>query len=229
MASSRKDGLVGEEDAVGILVDAGPAALQPPARPPGLGQSMFPAAGDVDLGVKTTGVLRITVIPFDVGGLVPDTSPSALAGYADAIAAMYPVTSVSLSVGATLTAASPLNWSGMLDQARAQRARDRPYCGISYTMGTSFIVTGAVGDVRRTSRGRERRDLRGLLGLAGHVLDHGVAHDPPVQDRIDEGGGGVAPRHARIGVPPLAEGQPRRQTQRNTHQRGHRGDLSCAP
>lgn len=59
------------------------------------------ASGDpAELGAETTGVLRVHLVPFEVGGFVPDTSQSVIDGYRDALLAHYPVTDVEITVGA---------------------------------------------------------------------------------------------------------------------------------
>lgn len=60
----------------------------------------FPGAGRVELGAETTGVLRVHLVPFEVGGFVPDTSPRVIDGFRAALGAHYPVTDVEITVGA---------------------------------------------------------------------------------------------------------------------------------
>ncbi|MCH9680130.1 MAG: hypothetical protein K0V04_01750 [Deltaproteobacteria bacterium] len=58
----------------------------------------FPQDREAELGVVDTGPIRIHVVPFEVGGFVPDTSPQVLEGFRSAILAMYPATDVELTV-----------------------------------------------------------------------------------------------------------------------------------
>lgn len=134
------------------------------------GAASFPTTGDIDLGVMTTGGLKVTIIPIQVGTFLPDTSTTALAGYASQMAAMYPITDITYTVGTTLTATSPVDWTTMLDQVRAQRAADKPtadvyyfglvkpadtlraYCGTGCTTGIGFVVTSATGASAASSR-----------------------------------------------------------------------------
>ncbi|MCB9683630.1 MAG: hypothetical protein H6735_01155 [Alphaproteobacteria bacterium] len=58
-----------------------------------------PADGPTALGAKVTGPLRLHLVPFEVDGFVPDTSPSVVEGYRAALMAVYPVTDVELDVG----------------------------------------------------------------------------------------------------------------------------------
>ncbi len=58
----------------------------------------IPLTGEADLGVVTTGPLRVHLVPFEVGGFTPDTSEAVLDGYREALVAMYPVTDVEFTV-----------------------------------------------------------------------------------------------------------------------------------
>lgn len=60
----------------------------------------FPAAGGLELGAQDTGVMRLHVVPFEVGGFVPDHSQEVLDGFRDAIVAHYPVRDVEITVEA---------------------------------------------------------------------------------------------------------------------------------
>lgn len=57
-----------------------------------------PDAGMLELGAETTGILRLHVVPFEIGGFVPDTSQAVLDGFRDAVLAHYPVTDVEITV-----------------------------------------------------------------------------------------------------------------------------------
>jgi hypothetical protein len=134
------------------------------------GAARFPATGDIDLGVGATGSLKVTVIPVEIDGVLPDTSAAALAGYANYMAALYPITDISLSVGATFATTSPLDWSTTLDSLRAKRSIDKAaadvyyygmvkpaatlkeYCGDACTAGIGFVVAGATSAFSASSR-----------------------------------------------------------------------------
>lgn len=58
-----------------------------------------PAEGTDDLNVARTGPIAIHLVPFEVGGFVPDTSPAVLDGLRAAVHAVYPTTEVVLTVG----------------------------------------------------------------------------------------------------------------------------------
>jgi hypothetical protein len=164
------------------------------------GQARFPASGDIDLGVKTTGGLKIKIIPMQVGTLLPDTSPAALAVYASEMVAEYPIDSISITVGDTLTATSPLDWSGMLDQVRAKRTSDKPsadvyyfglikpastlraYCQSVCTTGIGFVVTSATGTTAGSGRAAvgvgfaDKASAQTMAHEVGH--NHGRNHSP---------------------------------------------------
>ncbi len=153
------------------------------------GATRFPTSGDIDLSVKSTGGLKIKVIPLQVGTFLPDTSATALAGYLDYMRAMYPINDVSISVGDTLTTTSPVDWSGMLDQLRAKRSTDKPtadvyyfglvkpadtlrtYCQSSCTTGIGYVVSSATG----TSAGSSRAAVG--IGFADSSSRETMAHE----------------------------------------------------
>lgn len=58
-----------------------------------------PAEGTDELNVARTGPIAIHLVPFEVGGFVPDTSPAVLDGLRAAVHAVYPTTEVVLTVG----------------------------------------------------------------------------------------------------------------------------------
>ena len=59
----------------------------------------IPASGTLALDLLVTGPLELRVIPFEVDGLVPDTSQAVLDGYRAALLATYPVADVTITVG----------------------------------------------------------------------------------------------------------------------------------
>ena len=161
------------------------------------GQARFPAAGDIDLGARATGGLEVRIIPIETNGLLPDTSDAALGGYADYLAALYPITDISFSVGTTLSAALPLDWNGLLDQIRALRASDQPaadvyyfglvkpadtlaaFCATDCTTGVGYLVGGATEASVRAALGVGFADQISYETMAhelGH--NHGRAHAP---------------------------------------------------
>jgi hypothetical protein len=166
--------------------------------PPGsAGTARFPASADADLGVKTTGGLKITIIPMQVGTLLPDTSQATLDLYTSQMMAMYPINAVSFTVGDPLKVTSPVDWTTMLDQVRAKRAQDAPandtyyfglvkpantlrtYCQTSCTTGIGFVVTNANQGSGRTAVGVDFADSESTLTMAHEVgHNHGRLHAP---------------------------------------------------
>jgi hypothetical protein len=161
------------------------------------GTARFPATGDADLGVKTTGGLKITIIPLQVGTLLPDTSQAALALYASQMSAMYPIDAISFTVGDTLSVTSPVDWNTMLDQVRAKRSKDAPsadtyyfglvkpastlriYCQSVCTAGISFVVTKVSQASLRAGVGVGFADSDSALTMAHEVgHSHGRQHAP---------------------------------------------------
>jgi hypothetical protein len=164
------------------------------------GQARFPTSGDIDLGVKNTGILKIKVIPIQVGTLLPDTSPAVLAGFADEMAAMYPINAISITVGDTMTTASPVDWTQMLTDLQSKRIKDKPpsdvyyfglvkpadtfrtYCQSSCTTGIGYVVTSATGTQSGNSRvavGIDYNDKTSFDTMAHEVgHNHGREHAP---------------------------------------------------
>jgi hypothetical protein len=164
------------------------------------GQARFPAAGDIDLGARNVGGLKVRIIPIEIDGRLPDTSDAALAGYADYLTAIYPITDISFSVGATLTTTSPVDWSSLLDEVRALRSSDQPgadvyyfgllkpadtlgaFCASDCTTGIGFVVTSATGVVAGSARAAlgigfaDQTSYETMAHELGH--NHGRSHAP---------------------------------------------------
>jgi len=164
------------------------------------GQARFPETGEVELGMKNTGGLNVKIIPIKVGTLMPDLSAEALAGYANYLRAMYPIDNVTINVGDSLSASTPLDWSGMLDAVRAKRSSDKPtadvyyfglvkpadtlraYCQSTCTTGIGFVVTSATGTMAGSSRaavGVGFADINSQETMAHEIgHNHGRSHAP---------------------------------------------------
>ena len=65
----------------------------------------------IALGAVETGPIALHLVPFEVGGYVPDTSQTVIDGLRDAVFAIYPVTEVTITVGDVVPDAS----GGQLD------------------------------------------------------------------------------------------------------------------
>ncbi|MEM6925855.1 MAG: M66 family metalloprotease [Myxococcota bacterium] len=174
------------------------AALAVAVRQPETGRvvARYPESGSVPLWVEETGGLKVHLVPFQVAGFVPDTSPDVIDGYRDALMAVYPVTDVQVTVGEVDDTfdAGPLDMGDLLVhlgvvQEQIDRApQDVYYYGMvtgapsreafcaSCPTGTSesglgiraaFAVGAAFGDARAEDT---------LIHEVGHM--HGLLHAP---------------------------------------------------
>ena len=162
------------------------------------GSARFPNTGDIELGARHTGGLKVTIIPLLANGKLPDTSDTALAIYRQTLMAMYPIDGVTLTVAPQLSIAYPVNWDATLDQMRAKRKADNPaadvyyygllkpldtfnqFCGNGCTTGIGYVADAnsasyraamGVGYADRTSAQTMAHEL-------GH--NHGRNHAPCV-------------------------------------------------
>ena len=167
------------------------------SQPGAAGTARFPASDDADLGVKTTGGLKITIVPFQVGTLLPDTSQATLDLYASQMMAMYPINAITFTVSDPIAVSSPVDWTSMLDQVRAKRTKDAPsadtyyfglvkpaaslrvYCLSTCTAGIGFVVTNANQGSGRAAVGLGFADSESALTMAHEVgHNHGRMHAP---------------------------------------------------
>ena len=96
------DGLVYE----GAVID-GEALVDLPAEAIGVGTSLSVevdgcADSRIDglaLNPVETGPIEIRLVPFEIGGFIPDTSEAVVDGFRDAVLAVYPATDVVVTVG----------------------------------------------------------------------------------------------------------------------------------
>lgn len=156
----------------------------------------FPISGDVALGARNTGVLRVRIVPVGTNGLLPDTSSSALQIYRDYLMAMYPIDSLDLGVVSGISTAFPVNWSTMLDQLRAKRQTDAPpgdvyyyglvkpgdtlvqYCSAGCTAGIGYVA-GATQAAVRAAVGIAFADNTSAQTMAHEIgHNHGRNHAP---------------------------------------------------
>ena len=170
----------------------------------GTGESArFPASGTVALGARETGGIKIKVIPLSANSMVADTSATALNGYKAAFMAMYPITTIDITVGDTLNVADPKDWTAMLDAVRSKRQMDQPpvdvyyygflkptntlqqYCGNGCTAGIGYVVpTGSSNQVasQRAALGLAYADTTSAQTMVHEVgHNHGRNHAPCVQ------------------------------------------------
>lgn len=163
----------------------------------------FPASGSVPIGARETGTLKIKVIPLSANSMVADTSATALNGYKAAFMAMYPITSIDITVGDTVNVPDPKDWTAMLDAVRSKRQMDQPpvdvyyygflkptttlqqYCGSGCTAGIGYVVpTGSSGQVasQRAALGLAYADTTSAQTMVHEVgHNHGRNHAPCVQ------------------------------------------------
>jgi hypothetical protein len=166
------------------------------------GDVRFPADAATSLGARTTGPLKIKVIPLVANGMEPDTSDSGLAPYKANFLAMYPIPSVEISVGSKLNVSDDGDWVGMLDDIRAKRQTDKPandvyyygllkptatlreYCGGGCTAGIGYVVGQGSANQQaqqRASLGLAYGDLVSANTMAHEIgHNHGRGHAPCV-------------------------------------------------
>ena len=164
------------------------------------GQARFPTTGDIDLGVKTTAVSRSRSFRCNLEPIYPTPRPPRWPSTPTRWRPNIPINNISITVGDTLTATSPIDWSGMLDQLRAKRTADKPaadvyyfglvkpadtlrtYCQSSCTTGIGFVVTSATGTYggfrpgRRGRRFADKSSAQTMCHEVGH--NHGRNHAP---------------------------------------------------
>jgi hypothetical protein len=157
------------ENGAGQGGDSGGGALPSPR---------YPGENGVDLGARAGGTLRVTLVPMRANGFLPDTSARALALYEAAALAVYPVSSVELSVGRALEVANARDWNGMLDAVRARRRADAPPHDVYYYgmlkpratlaeyCGTTEGCTTGLGFLVPDGRTRAEASIRASVGLA---------------------------------------------------------------
>lgn len=154
----------------------------------------FPASDGVNLGARKTGPVKVKLVPMQANGRVPDTSETALKVYRDYMQAMYPTTSIDLSVTATgVEVSDPKDWNAMLNQITAKRAADAPaadiyyygmlkpadsfraYCGNGCTAGVGYVVPAASG--RNNAQHRTALGLAFADATSADTIAHEVGHN----------------------------------------------------
>jgi hypothetical protein len=165
-------------------------------------QARFPTSGEADLGARKAGALNIVLIPVRANARMPDTGPTALAGYREYLEAMYPVERVNFSIGKQISTDYPINWTTLVEQIRAQRKADSPaphvyYYGLVKPTETlsAYCKTGCTAGIGYVSPAKQVA-TRAAVGLAfgdevsastmahevGH--NHGRNHAPCSQGQI---------------------------------------------
>lgn len=93
---------------------------------------LFPLTGNSNLGARALGGLKVTLVPFTCNSRTADTSETAMQPYKDLLLAMYPVSSVTFTVGDTLSTEYPVDWNMALNQVRSKRQQDAPAADVYY-------------------------------------------------------------------------------------------------
>jgi len=162
------------------------------------GANRFPETGDIALGARRTGGLKVSLVPLLSNGKVPDTSETALAGYKQQLMAMYPIDSVEFTVLPQVSIGYPVDWEGTLDQMRSKRKTDNPaadvyyfgllkpqetfsqFCGNACTTGIGYVGDAKSGSYR-VALGvgyADRTSAQTMAHELGH--NHGRNHAPCV-------------------------------------------------
>lgn len=152
----------------------------------------FPESGSVELGAEQTGSIQIHMVPYEIDGHLPETSPAVLDGFRDAVMAVYPTTEVIITVGDPVLWTQPYDIGdilvelGKLQEQIDQAPQDVYYYGLvtgvesradfEGSTGTSesgfgdramFAVGAAFGDQKAEDT---------LIHELGHM--HGLDHTP---------------------------------------------------
>jgi len=162
----------------------------------------FPSTGGAALGARETGTLKIKVIPMSANSMTPDTSPTTLQIYSKLLMAMYPITSIDITVGDTISVPDAQDWTAMVDSIRAKRQTDKPasdvyyygflkptatlqqYCGNGCTAGIGYVVNSnsSQAAAQRAALGLAFADNTSAQTMAHEVgHNHGRGHAPCVQ------------------------------------------------
>jgi len=174
------------------LVECGAAAAG------AAGSIRFPATGDIALGARHTGGVKVSLVPLLANGKVPDTSDTALSAYKQQLMAMYPIDSVEFTVLPQMSVAFPIDWEAALDQMRSRRKTDSPaadvyyfgllkpqdtfaqFCGNACTTGIGYVADANTPSFR-AAMGigyGDRASTQTMAHELGH--NHGRNHAPCV-------------------------------------------------
>jgi hypothetical protein len=168
---------------------SGPAGTTQGAR--------FPSDGFAPLEARVTGPLRVHLVPIISGGAAPELPDSLLAIYRRRLSAIYPATSVELTVGEPLTS-SGSSMCAHISAVTARRSADNAPVDLYYHGLTSGLSGGqsgcgnlvttpssrgkvSVGWSRSSGANREEGGASTMSHELGHA--HGRSHAPcGVQD-----------------------------------------------
>lgn len=120
-----------------------------------------PPEGELALEARITGPLKVTFVPVEHDGLLPDTSEATLRAYADAVRAEYPTTEVITALATSIRSeqtGATIDLPRILDLIRQKRTADRvaqdvyyyglirptetfnQYCRGTCTTGVAFVL-----------------------------------------------------------------------------------------
>lgn len=151
----------------------------------------FPTTGDVELGARATGVLKVHFVPLQVGGQMPDLSATRLAHYKEYLEALYPITEVTFTVADPLqVGAGEPNFDNLLDDLFDQRSQEKPEDDVYYVEmsplpssdgsdGVGFQADADDADFRAavtTSHDDPEEAAMVMAHELGH--NHGLDHSP---------------------------------------------------
>jgi hypothetical protein len=181
---------IGPDTTARIDLELGPSC-------PGGGRSQVPAGATLALDPRSTGVLKLVLVPVrydaDQSGRLPDITESQLGRYQDILMAYFPTRAVELTVHETVSTSISLaansGWASFLDALRTLRAQDgvaadvyyyglvspatsfQTYCRGTCTAGLSYLADGPNAAARQVGAGV------GFAGtLAGETLVHEIGH-----------------------------------------------------
>ena len=151
----------------------------------------YPATGDLVLGARTTGHLKIHFVPLSVKGKLPDTSETRLAYYKKYLEALYPISALEYTLGPAYGAGNETpDFDSLLDTLRDERGKanladDVYYFGISPVVasdesdGVGYVADPGDADYR-VAVGASSADAEYTASVFGHELghNHGLEHSP---------------------------------------------------
>ncbi len=95
----------------------------------------LPETGTQPFEARTTGAVKVAFVPIEHDGRLPDTSEAALAVYANAVLALYPITALETSVTTPMasgTTGIDISLGDILDRVRERRDDDAPDSDVYY-------------------------------------------------------------------------------------------------